>query len=259
MSKKRSYQIIDEHAHVGMEEGGPLDIRKLWISEWTPQGDIQHGKMGMRHFLVNEGRWDKKYLDPSTIPPMTVDDLIYIMDDAEIKMSILLGRDYQNPFPPYNHPYCSAEYIASLCDKYPDRLIGQGNCNPWEGGKQVARKIKYWVEDLHMHGVGEIYTPTGIQLDDKERCYPIYAACVEYDIPIFIHIGFGGLVGRGYWNGRETGSPAALEQVAYDFPDLKVVQHSHLPMHYLELTTTLCSRHKNFYTQVGYWAKNVDV
>ena len=216
--------IIDDHVHMGLEVGGPKMQRKMWVNR-APD-EHRFGCTAMRDYYVEKGRWDKKYLDPATIPPYTIEDLIYHMDDAGVDMCVLMGRDYQGMQPPYARVVTTADYVSSIVDKYPDRFVGLAPMNPWEAN--VHTRIKYYVEDLNMLGVAELYMPTGIDPADRKLMYPIYETCVEYDITCFVDcktgaVSFGGrVIKAGNW---PYANPRRLVEVGLDFPDLKLVQH----------------------------------
>jgi uncharacterized protein len=49
-------------------------------------------------------------------------------------------------------------------------------------------------------------------------CYPLYAACVELDVPVCLQVGLTGPL-----RSSEPGRPLHVERVALDFPELKIV------------------------------------
>lgn len=57
--------------------------------------------------------------------------------------------------------------------------------------------------------------------------YPLYAACVELDVPVCLQVGLTGPL-----RSSETGRPIHIERIALDFPDLKIVcGHIGYPWH----------------------------
>ena len=75
------------------------------------------------------------------------------------------------------------ESVRALKD-HPDRFIGSVDIDP-NGGMEAVR---YLVEMYETYGIRAATTfPAGVQvpINDK-RYYPIYAKCIELDIPIFV-------------------------------------------------------------------------
>ena len=57
--------------------------------------------------------------------------------------------------------------------------------------------------------------------------YPLFATCVELDVPVCLQVGLTGPL-----RSSETGRPTLIERVALDFPDLKIVcGHIGYPWH----------------------------
>lgn len=57
--------------------------------------------------------------------------------------------------------------------------------------------------------------------------YPLYAACVDLDVPVCLQVGLTGPL-----RSSETGRPLHVERVALDFPDLRIVcGHIGYPWH----------------------------
>jgi predicted TIM-barrel fold metal-dependent hydrolase len=103
-------------------------------------------------------------------------------------------------------------------ERFPDRFVLNASVNPNEG-VEALRKLDRAKRDHDI--VSAMVFPCGqvpqVDVDDK-KMYPIYAKCVELDIPICVN---GGIVGP-----RMPSSPQKVErfdEVCYDFPDLTIV------------------------------------
>ena len=101
---------------------------------------------------------------------------------------------------------------------YPDRFIFDLPCNPNEGMAGVRR-----LKALHAEGIISAVSvfPAGtlpqVAINDA-RMYPLYAACVELDIPIFLNVGV-----PGPRIPLHTQKVEHLDDVCWFFPELKVV------------------------------------
>jgi len=102
--------------------------------------------------------------------------------------------------------------------EHPDRFLPSANADPNEGMEGI-RRIKRLHAELGVRALGAF--PSGtfpqVPINDK-KMYPIYATCVELDIPIFCCAGVPGP--------RLKMDPQRVElidEVMYDFPELVFV------------------------------------
>ncbi|GAA2444025.1 amidohydrolase family protein [Actinomadura vinacea] len=113
----------------------------------------------------------------------------------------------------------SDETSRTALKRHPDRFIPAGNIddpNDVMGSVQALRR------DYETHGIRAVGAfPAGtfpqVAIDDP-KMYPIYATCVELDIPIFVCAGVPGP--RLKFAPQEV---ALIDTVMYDFPDLVFV------------------------------------
>jgi len=101
---------------------------------------------------------------------------------------------------------------------YPDRFFFDVPCNPNEGMIEVRRlkrlHAEYGVKSASVFPAG---TCPQVAINDA-RMYPLYAACVELDIPIVLNVGV-----PGPRIPMETQKVEHLDEVCWFFPELKVV------------------------------------
>jgi|TARA_B100000749_G_scaffold228803_1_gene184946 predicted TIM-barrel fold metal-dependent hydrolase len=103
-------------------------------------------------------------------------------------------------------------------DNHADRFIGQGSVDPNQGMEGVRSMVRQY-EEFGVRSFGAFnagFNPQ-VAIDDR-RMYPIYAKCVELDVPIFSCAGVPGP--------RFPMWPQAVERidnVMYDFPELVFV------------------------------------
>ena len=101
---------------------------------------------------------------------------------------------------------------------HPDRFL---LCSPIDPNDVIGSVTKIR-KDHSMHAISAVsFFPAGcdphVPIDDA-KTYPIYATCVELDLPIFINAGVPGPRVIG-----ESQNVSRFDPVCYDFPDLKIV------------------------------------
>ncbi len=103
-------------------------------------------------------------------------------------------------------------------EAHPDRFVGQGSVDPNTGMEGVRSMVRQY-EEFGVRSFGAFNAGFNPQVAiDDARMYPIYAKCVELDVPIFSCAGVPGP--------RFPMWPQAVERidnVMYDFPELVFV------------------------------------
>ena len=125
--------------------------------------------------------------------------------------------------------------------EHPDRLFGSVEVDP-NRGADALRELE---QAAHEYGVlAAQFFPAGkspaVAIDDP-RAYALYAKCVELDIAVFVQ---GGVPGPRVPMGSQY--PGLVDEVCYDFPDLRFVfRHGCEP--WVELTVKLLLKWPNLY------------
>ena len=114
--------------------------------------------------------------------------------------------------------HMSDDRTPEALKRYPDRFIGLQSVDP-NRGMDAVRQIQSAHDE---HGVrGVAFFPSGQQPPvpiDHRLAYPIYAKCIELDLPIFVNVGVPGP--RVPMEPQYVG---LLDKVCYELPELKVV------------------------------------
>jgi predicted TIM-barrel fold metal-dependent hydrolase len=111
-----------------------------------------------------------------------------------------------------------ADLSPQLLRDHPDRFFGSYEIDP-NRGMDCVREIVRMHEEWGIKAVTSFPAGTFPQVPINDRkMYPIYAKCVELDIPIFICAGVPGP--RFPMMAQYVGH---LDEVCYDFPDLRIV------------------------------------
>jgi uncharacterized protein len=131
-----------------------------------------------------------------------------------------------------------------------DRLLGSVEVDPNDGVAAV-RELERAVRE---HGVAAAqFFPAGknppVAINDA-RAYVVYAKCVELDIPVFVQ---GGVPGPRVPFASQH--PGLVDEVCYDFPDLRFVfRHGCEP--WVDLTVKLLLKWPNlFYSTTAFAPK----
>ncbi|MBT3426117.1 MAG: amidohydrolase [Gammaproteobacteria bacterium] len=110
------------------------------------------------------------------------------------------------------------EVSRKALQRYPDRFVGQGSVDPNKGMQGVRDMVRQF-EEFGVTSFGAFnagYDPQ-VGINDA-RMYPIYAKCVELDVPIFSCVGVPG-PRFPMWPQKVE----LIDQVMYDFPELVFV------------------------------------
>jgi uncharacterized protein len=122
------------------------------------------------------------------------------------------------------HPPVPSEEVAEACAEHADVLIPFASVDPWHGAAAVrqARALaeRYPVRGFKFHPSLQAFHP------NDRMAYPLYEALQELGLVALFHSGQTG-IGAGVRGGGgirlKYANPLALDDVAADFPDLKIV------------------------------------
>ncbi|MBQ7585539.1 MAG: amidohydrolase [Desulfovibrionaceae bacterium] len=173
--------------------------------------------------------------------PEPIEDIVKHLHDSEVVKGCVIGRDAETTY----NLKSSNPGILTLMEKYPDLFIGFAGLDPHKGMEAVYDLARLVTKE-GMRGAA--IDPYLAKIPaDHAKFYPLYAKCVELDIPIVITTGPATLV-RGAV--MEDASPARIDRVACDFPDLKIViSHGGYP--YVNEAIMVVQRNKNVYMDLA--------
>lgn len=146
----------------------------------------------------------------SALPMLRPDTLIQQMDEAKVARSILYA--VEAPI-----VYSSNEYVAGLCEAYPDRFIGFASVHPLK--EDACRTLEQAVSELGLVGL-KLHPPLQQFAPDDERVFPVYETAARLDIPVVFHVGttpFGSLCRLAHAN------PLLVDEVAVRYPQLRIM------------------------------------
>lgn len=174
---------------------------------------------------------------------VSVGDYLLKMDKAGIERSLLIAvrAGDINKQGGFEIPYLD---VAAVCDAHPDRFSGLAGIDPYRG-MQGLRDLEQAVKEYGF--VGAHLYPHWCELaPDHAKYYPYYAKCCELDIPIMMQVGHNLVYSRSR-RLPSVGRPIALDQVAIDFPELKLIG-IHIGIPWTQEMISMCWKHENVYT-----------
>jgi predicted TIM-barrel fold metal-dependent hydrolase len=162
---------------------------------------------------------EKMNVSAETFAGTTHEEMLRQMDAAGIERSFLIAAKVG----PATHPACyhvPMEMVAEAVRRWPDRFSGLMGLDPTEGMEGV-RALERAVRD---HGfIGAHFYPHWFELPpDHARWYPYYAKCCELDVPVQLQVGQS-MIYDPRLPRRSVGRPIALDAVACDFPELRII------------------------------------
>lgn len=212
--------------------GMPSGDRRWWARSMAPllldegsKGEFQHAASYMYKELPPEPEMGE---DPVAV-------LLREMDSYGVAQGLL--------------PVTPEDAVATRAIRdHPDRLIGSYLVDPLRGMEGV-RELETVVRELGVKAAA--FFPCGcvpqVPIDDR-MAYPIYAKCVELDIPIFINTGVPGP--RVPMDAQEV---RLLDKVCWFFPELRIVmRHGGEP--WVDLAVKLMVKYENLYYSTSAFA-----
>ena len=199
--------------------------------------EVNNGQTGLDEHFLEQIRFPTEWRKG-----VSIENYIGMKDRAGIDRSLLIAvrAGDQRMRGSFEIPY---EQVATVCRKYPNRFSGLAGIAPYRGMEGV-RELEYAVRELGF--VGAHLYPHWIELaPDHAKYYPYYAKCCELDIPIMMQVGHN-LVYSRERRLPSVGRPITLDQVAIDFPDLKLIG-IHIGIPWTDEMISMAWKHENVY------------
>lgn len=161
-------------------------------------------------------------------------------DPAGVDVVICCGNDMETTYGSKLHN----EVIADLQRRYPERVVGFAGVDPHKGMAAV-RELEHAVKELGLRGLNMGPWLHKLNANDK-KYYPLYAKCVELEIPVVLHTS----VNFSRELKLDFGRPIYLDEVAIDFPELTIVA-SHSGWPWVPEMVAVAWRHPNVYLEIS--------
>ncbi len=182
----------------------------------------------------------KKALAPKMkILSVPIEEFIKQLDEMGVERAVIFNLDEGTPSGLSGLPN---DYYADIVNKYPKKFIGVAGIDPLKG-MDAVREIRRCY-DLGLRGIAVRPFMFGIP-PHHAKMYPLYAACVELDIPIWFHLSINYST-----NTMEVERPIYIDIVAQDFPELKIIAgHGGWP--WVNEMVAVAWRNKNVYIDIA--------
>jgi len=174
---------------------------------------------------------------------VTVDDeqILASLDAAHITRTLITGFDEASTG---GTAFVTNDVVAAVAERHPDRFI------PFAGadimlGADAVKNVEHWVCERGFRGLSLRPFMINLPADDRHY-YPFYEKCVELDVPVSIHASANWTTSRP----SDLGHPRHFDQVACDFPELKLIL-SHGGYPWVLEACLLAWKHPNVYLELA--------
>ncbi len=140
--------------------------------------------------------------------------------------------------------------VAEVCAEHPDKFSGLAGVDPFRGMAGIY-ELSHAVENLGFVGAHLYPHWFGLAPNDR-RYYPYYAKCCELDIPIMMQVGHNLIYSRER-RLPSVGRPITLDEVAIDFPELKLIG-IHIGVPWTDEMISMAWKHENIFIGVDAYA-----
>jgi predicted TIM-barrel fold metal-dependent hydrolase len=217
------------------------------VNIWTPEALA---------FRPNRNDFYKKMrVDAGIVDGFSLDEMLRQMDAAGIEIAFLIAAKVGQLGHPacYHTPYHLVREAVAL---HPNRFRALAGLDPTEGMDGVRALERAVIDDGF---IGAHFYPHWYELaPNHARWYPFYAKCVELDIPVQLQVGQSMIYDPSYPR-RSVGRPITLDDVACDFPELKLIG-IHVGIPWTSEMIAMAWKHPNVYIGTDahspkYWPK----
>jgi hypothetical protein len=175
----------------------------------------------------------------------SIDAMVRKMDDAGVDKVFITQTKMWSYRNKWMYMDTQLEDVTQYTKRYPDRFVGLAGYNPFRISESLA-EIETAVKTSGFKGVYVHIYGFDIPLSDR-KMYPLYAKCAELDVPVSVQVGH---VLEAMPS--EHGRPIHLDQVASDFPDLKIIG-AHTGWPWVEELISVCYKWDNVYFGIDAW------
>jgi uncharacterized protein len=152
-------------------------------------------------------------------------------------------------------PPCTNEYVHGIWQRHPERIIQcWGTLDPFKGevaiqqAKKAVRELGF--VGFHFHPIMQHFAV------NERRFYPLFEVINELRAAVMIDVGTTGM-GAGLPGGMGAkirhAHPSAIDELAADFPNLKILM-AHPGWPWVDETTAVALHKGNVYWEMSGWA-----
>jgi hypothetical protein len=210
--KPRGAAPVADLAEQARRLGGPIFDYSLT----TPNADILRYYHPYPEHLAN---YDRVYRSSTRLAELAAYEnrplghFMRFLDALGIDRICVKARDLETTF----GLKIPNETVAKLVRAFPGRVIGFAGADPHKGMAAV-RELERAVRTLGLRGLNLQLYEHKLPANDK-KLYPLYAKACELDIAVNVHVS----INFSTRSLMAYGNPAHLDEVAVDFPELRLV------------------------------------
>ncbi len=151
-------------------------------------------------------------------------------------------------------PQVPNEEVAAFAAENSDIMIAFASVDPMRGQDAVneARQLirAGGIKGFKLHPPLQQFAP------NDRRAYPFYEVMAEHKLPVIFHTGHSG-IGTGMPGGGgvrlKYGNPMDIDDVAVDFPDMKIIM-AHPSFPWQDEAISVCMHKPNTYIDLSGWS-----
>jgi predicted TIM-barrel fold metal-dependent hydrolase len=210
---------------------------------YTPD-EVRNGQTGIDDTFKTQIRMSDAMREGVGIP-----EYLTKMDRAGVERSLLIAVRCGDLAVrgSFEIPYAR---VAEICAAHPTRFSGLAGVDPFRG-MQGLRDLESAVRDYGFVGA-HLYPHWFGLAPDHAKYYPYYAKCCELDIPIMMQVGQNLIYSRER-RLPSVGRPICLDQVAIDFPELRLLG-IHIGVPWTDEMIAMAWKHENVFIGVDAYA-----
>jgi predicted TIM-barrel fold metal-dependent hydrolase len=185
-------------------------------------------------FFESLRRWARQ----DSLPEIPLSKTIETMDEAGVGVGLVAA--WWGP----GGALIGNDEVASFVDQHPGRLLGIASVD-LHRPMDAVRELRSCVRERGFRGLRIVPWLWGLPPDDR-RYYPLYAECIELDVPFCLQVGHTGPL-----MSSEPGRPIPyLENVALEFTDLRIVA-GHIGAPWTQEIISLATKFPNLYVDTS--------
>jgi len=178
-------------------------------------------------------------IENPTIVSVTLEEFLADLDEAGFQKAVVLSDKRTSP-----------DKVSEFVSQAPDRLIGFGYVNPTRKGS--GEEVLKQREELGLFGLKLYPTSDGYFVNDT-KADPVYEVASSIGMPVMFH--HAGMPDPG--DLLKHSDPALIDDVAYSFPELKIVL-AHLGYPRVDETLYVARKHPNVWCDISWPYGNVN-
>jgi predicted TIM-barrel fold metal-dependent hydrolase len=151
-------------------------------------------------------------------------------------------------------PQVPNEEVAAFAAENSDIMIAFASVDPMRG-QDAVNEARVLIRAGGIRGF-KLHPPLQQFAPNDRRAYPFYEVMAEHKLPVIFHTGHSG-IGTGMPGGGgvrlKYGNPMDIDDVAVDFPDMKIIM-AHPSFPWQDEAISVCMHKPNCYIDLSGWS-----